>query len=582
MSDEKRDKDTNNRAQKHKHRKDHNEKQDDGNDAADNDGGDTSTRDDSDLPVLDDDIVTTGAAADSSEPDARLLALPRILRYAVLTGQDSAYLQQRLVAEIDQICPGLPLNAAWAAAADAYAAISTALTLAAELDRRAVINDHPELRSVADAVRLISLPGSHDPRHSEDHHVEDHRRVAKALVLTLRALSPDTDPKLLAELEEFAFGWACLPACKDLLPRLRLSSAAGNAELLGQGMATHRIALAKQSVWEAVEAENDVRKAREARKDSAQSGAATTGDQAPAGAGRHADPSDATRDHVVVARIDEAQLRNGKLKDIVAPLKHIINTALPLTPMPPLHLVRQQLLAEFPYASDAIDFVLADLVGRTTVMIRPVILVGRSAGGKSRFARVLARALNLHASITDCARADGAAFGGTDRRWYSAEPCHPLLAIARGRTASPLMVLESLERAPTRSDYGRLWDCLTGFLEIETARAYPDPALQTNLDLGHVSYIATVNGLEPLPSAIRDRFRVVAFPNPGSQHRNALIPSIMVDLAAERGLDSRWLEPLSAFEHDIVATHWKGGSVRRLRRTVEAVLNARDKTMVRN
>jgi ATP-dependent Lon protease len=561
--------------------KDHNEKQDDGKDAINTGVGDTSAGDDFDLPGPDNDIVTTGAAADSSEPDARLQALPRILRYAAATGQDRAYLQQRLVAEINQICPGLPLNAAWAAAPDAEAAISAALMLAAELDRRAVVSDHPELRSLADAVRLISLPGFHHPRQNEDTHAEDHRRVAKALVLTLRALSSDTDPKLLAELEEFAFGWACLPACGDLLPRPRLSSAAGCAELIGKDMAVHRIALAKQGVWEAAEAEDNVRKARQAHEDEAESKAATPDGETlvPAGAAHDADQSEAD---VVVVRIDKAQLRNGKLKDLVAPLNHIINTQLPLTPVPPLQLVRQQLLAEFPYASAVIDFVLADLVGRTTVKIRPLILVGRSAGGKSRFARALARVLKLHVSITDCARADGAAFGGTDRRWYTAEPCHPLLAIARGRSASPMIVLEDLEKAPTRSDYGRLWDCVASFLEIEMARAYPDPALQTNLDLSHVNYVATANRLEPLPSAIRDRFRVVTFPNPGSQHRDALIPIVMADLAAERNLDSRWVEPLADFEYNIVATHWKGGSIRRLRRTVEAVLNAREKSMPRN
>ena len=74
----------------------------------------------------------------------------------------------------------------------------------------------------------------------------------------------------------------------------------------------------------------------------------------------------------------------------------------------------------------------------------------------------------------------------------------------------------------------------------------------------------------------------MVFENPGKQHRDALIPNIMVDLAAERGLDSRWVKPLSALEHDIVATYWNGGSIRRLRRTVEAILNAREKTMVRN
>ena len=43
--------------------------------------------------------------------------------------------------------------------------------------------------------------------------------------------------------------------------------------------------------------------------------------------------------------------------------------------------------------------------------------------------------------------------------------------------------------ATLRSDYGRFWDCLLGFLELEeTGSRYPDPALQVPLNLGHVSY----------------------------------------------------------------------------------------------
>ena len=132
-------------------------------------------------------------------------------------------------------------------------------------------------------------------------------------------------------------------------------------------------------------------------------------------------------------------------------------------------------------------------------------------------------------------------FGGTDRRWYSAEPCHPFLAIAQGKIANPLVLIDELEKAGTRSDYGRLWDCLLGFLEPETSVRYPDPALQTTLDLSQVSYVATANSLDPLPAPIRDRFRIVAFPKPAAGDLDALLPAVMADLAKERGLDQNWV-----------------------------------------
>jgi ATP-dependent Lon protease len=239
-------------------------------------------------------------------------------------------------------------------------------------------------------------------------------------------------------------------------------------------------------------------------------------------------------------------------------------------------------LFEFPYAEQVIDFALADLVGKRTVQLRPFLCVGDAGGGKSRFARRLGETLGVGVWRTDASRSDGAVFAGTDKRWYSAEPCHPFLAIVQAKHANPMVLLDELEKAGTRSDYGRLWDCLLGFLEPESATRYPDPALQTNMFLGHVSYVATANSIDPLPSPLRDRFRIITFPKPGPEHMDALLAPVIADLAAERGLDSRWIEPLTGLERDIVAAHWRGGSVRRLRRIVEIVLRAREKAAVRN
>jgi len=143
------------------------------------------------------------------------------------------------------------------------------------------------------------------------------------------------------------------------------------------------------------------------------------------------------------------------------------------------------------------------------------------------------------------------------------------------------VLLDEIEKAATRSDYGRLWDRLLGCLEPETAARYPDPALQT-LDLSHVSYLATANALGSLPAPLCDRFRIATFPEPRLEDLDALLPAVIADLVAERGLDLRWVEPLSASERDAVVMSWRGASVRRLRRIVDVVLRVRETVAARN
>jgi ATP-dependent Lon protease len=250
--------------------------------------------------------------------------------------------------------------------------------------------------------------------------------------------------------------------------------------------------------------------------------------------------------------------------------------------VPPLHRVRDALLFEFPHASEVIDFALADLVGHATVRLRPLLLVGDPGGGKSRFARRLGEVLGTFVWREDASRADGAVFAGTDRRWYSAEPCHPFLAVAVGKIANPFVLIDEIEKSGTRSDYGRLWDCLLAFFEKETSARYPDPALQTNLDLSQVPYVCTANSLDPLPGPIRDRMRVVTFPKPAADDLEALLPAVVADLAKERGLDRSWVPPLDGEEHALVARYWRGGSVRRLHRIVETLLREREVRATRN
>lgn len=117
-----------------------------------------------------------------------------------------------------------------------YAAPS-GLALAARIDHLAANQNNPDLRSLADCVRLVCLPLPRDASY-----FDDYRRVGKALVTAFQVVARQNQHALLCDLERFTFGWAALPACTDLLPRN--APAAASAAYLGSRIAEHRIVAA--------------------------------------------------------------------------------------------------------------------------------------------------------------------------------------------------------------------------------------------------------------------------------------------------------------------------------------------------
>jgi ATP-dependent Lon protease len=63
---------------------------------------------------------------------------------------------------------------------------------------------------------------------------------------------------------------------------------------------------------------------------------------------------------------------------------------------------------------------------------------------------------------------------------------------------------------------------------------------------------------------------------PSADDLDALLPAVIADLTRERALDQSWVPPLDGAERTIVARYWRGGSVRRLCRIVDALLRERD------
>ncbi|KQX40370.1 hypothetical protein ASD04_07000 [Devosia sp. Root436] len=266
--------------------------------------------------------------------------------------------------------------------------------------------------------------------------------------------------------------------------------------------------------------------------------------------------------------------------DVWKAYRLIIGQPLRLVSTAAVPAARTDLHARYPHMHAEIDAILGTQSALQSLRLA-VLLVGNPGSGKTTFAREMADRLGVPAMTYSCAGASDGAFGGTSAQWNSARPATPLQLVGRTRTANPLIVLDEVDKMGTGRNNGSLADTLLTFLEPASSRVFFDLALEQPADLSAVSYIATANSLEDVPAALRDRFRIVRIPDAGFEHVGVLSERIIADLAQQRGLDRRWIEPLAQDEVDVVRQAWRGGSLRTLQRIVTRLIDGREALMGR-
>ena len=238
------------------------------------------------------------------------------------------------------------------------------------------------------------------------------------------------------------------------------------------------------------------------------------------------------------------------------------------------------LAGRWPHLDDEIEQILLDLSVQDPIWIRPTILVGGPGTGKSSLARGIGKQLGLPTTFFNAAGVSDGMFGGVSANWSSAGCSIPLQCVNASKTANPLVVLDEIDKAGSGRHNGNLTDTLLAFLDRGNARSYRDPALEVEVDLSWVSYILTANSVAGIPLPLRDRCRVIQVPDPEFVHVGDLVKHIVEDIAEEQGLDRRWYPPLAEDEMNVVRQAWTGGSLRKLRRAVEVLLQGRDQQMM--
>jgi hypothetical protein len=244
--------------------------------------------------------------------------------------------------------------------------------------------------------------------------------------------------------------------------------------------------------------------------------------------------------------------------------------------------VNRKLTQEFPYAVDLIDRLMSDLVPDRPVWFQPTALVGEPGGGKSRLARRLLEELNLPWMRLDAGSTADHALTGTARRWSTGHPSMPLSLIEAANLANPAMIVDEIEKAG-RSNSGSIHDALLSLLERSTAAAWHDPYVDTHINVSHISWLFTCNGLDGVPAPLKNRLRVMVMPRPKREHIPALATQIMRELLKEKGIEAPWEPPLDPVEIDVLTNACgQEFSMRDLQRFVSALLEARKVTATRN
>ncbi|KMO22403.1 AAA family ATPase [Methylobacterium platani] len=206
-----------------------------------------------------------------------------------------------------------------------------------------------------------------------------------------------------------------------------------------------------------------------------------------------------------------------------------------------------------------------------------ICAVGAPGSGKTYHARRIAQVSKLPFARINCEATSDNAMGGTSIRWQTRHPSFVERLLAGEGKASGMALLDELEKSAggRRSNGGDPLDLLHGWFEVETARAWRSTYLLSEVDLSHVVFLCTANSLDGLPSSLVDRMTVVKVNEPGPEHLHHLAQILAFETCRQAGQDIGfgWLEDI---EFAALADAWRGGSIRRLRRLVEAVLRARE------
>lgn len=167
----------------------------------------------------------------------------------------------------------------------------------------------------------------------------------------------------------------------------------------------------------------------------------------------------------------------------------------------------------------------------------PILLAGQPGAGKSRAAYAIAGGLDTTIAKVPVTMQTGAGvLSGLDWTWRTPSMGAVARALLATETASPIVIIDEIDKSCPRSEYGQILDPLHDLLEVDTAREFEDEYLKIKLAADSVFWLATANDLGAIPAPILDRMLVIEVQQPTPQEMETILRA-MIQASKKRWAD---------------------------------------------
>ncbi|MCA3160355.1 MAG: AAA family ATPase [Burkholderiales bacterium] len=177
----------------------------------------------------------------------------------------------------------------------------------------------------------------------------------------------------------------------------------------------------------------------------------------------------------------------------------------------------------------------ASLYARMPFRPPPVLLIGPPGAGKSRAANLVAQCLGTVVEKVPITMQTGCGvLSGLDVSWRNPRLGTVARVLSGAKTASPILLLDEIDKSNPRSEYGQLLDPLHDLLEQDTARSFTDEYLRLPIAADAIIWLATANDVHLVPAPILDRMLVIEVTQPSEAEMGVILTTMI------RAAMARW------------------------------------------
>ena len=187
-----------------------------------------------------------------------------------------------------------------------------------------------------------------------------------------------------------------------------------------------------------------------------------------------------------------------------------------------INALADRLRAQFPNFHEAIEALEASFalaIDDPDYVIPAVLVHGEPGVGKTTFAMALADELGVSFEMVSGGSMQGGFdLSGTSNHWTNAAPGKVIRALAEGKSASPVFLIDEIDKVGGDDRFSPI-PTLLDLLEHRTARRFRDEAIQLSFDASKMVFILTANDLAAVSAALQSRVQVIKIQPPTAEQR---------------------------------------------------------------